>query len=95
MSKTFKPRRRKLTGPKLSGTMKTVRIDARTVIMVSVSLSDEEARKRFYERHTSMTVPEDIAVYPKTPKECFKEIPVESLEQLPSIIDDEMLPDLE
>lgn len=96
MSKTFTPRKKKLHGHTLSRTMKTVRIDNKTVIEVSISLSDEEARDRFYERHTAMKRPENTAMYPIMQKECFKEIPVGSLEDIStSIIDDEMLPDLE
>ena len=95
MSKTFKPRKKKLHGHTLSRTIKSVRIDDRTSIMVSTSISDDEARKRFYERHTTMKRPEDIDTRPMVPKECFKEVPMGSLEQLTSIIDDEMLPDLE
>ena len=95
MSKTFKPRKKKLHGHTLSRTTKSVRIDDKTVIEVSISISDEEARDRFFARHTTIKRPEDIVMYPVAQKECYKEVPMGSYEQLTSIIDDEMLPDLE
>ena len=95
MSKPFKPRRKKLTGPVIAGTMKSVRIDDRTSIMVSTSISDDEARKRFYERHTTMKRPEDIDTRPMVPKECFKEVPMGSLEDISATIDDFVIPEID
>jgi hypothetical protein len=45
----FTPRKKKIRGPVI-GTLKMVRIDHKTQIMVSVKIPDEEARERYLER---------------------------------------------
>lgn len=85
MSKHFTPRKKKLV--KLSQETKTVRIDHRTQIEVSVSLSNEEAIERYYHRHTTAIRPPEATLFPMSVKE--------SVEKLTAIIDDEMLPDIE
>lgn len=46
----YTPRRKKICGPRVIGTMKYVRIDARTEIEVDVNIPDEEARTRYLTR---------------------------------------------
>jgi len=46
----YTPRKKKIHGPSVIGAMKTIRIDAKTEIMVPVSLSDDEARQRYLAR---------------------------------------------
>lgn len=40
----------KIKGPSIVGKMKSVRIDARTQIFVSVNVSDQEAKERYLRR---------------------------------------------
>lgn len=62
---------------------KTVRVDSRTLIEVSVSLSDEEARRRYFMRHNIAPAPKNA--YPLTEAEAFKDptiIPIEDIEEI-------------
>lgn len=73
--------------------MKTIRIDSKTQIEVPVTISDEDARERFYFRNKgySRYIPV-TANYPL--KNEFKEVEVPQ-EELASIIDDSELPEIE
>jgi hypothetical protein len=95
MKKHFTPRKKKISGPIIVGAVKNVRIDSNTIIQCSTSISDEDAKERFYDRHKTAIRPEVIAMYPMTKRECYKEVPMGSVEHLAQIIDDELLPDLE
>lgn len=95
MSKPFTPRKKKPVKP--TEALKSVRIDRNTKIMVSVNLSDEDARARFYARHKQgQFSPEDNRrMYPMRTQECYKEIPVGSVEHLSQILDETNIPEIE
>ena len=69
--KRFTPRKKKPV--MLARTLKDVRIDSRTIIQVSTSISDEDARDRFYLRHKQAQRPPDKYLHPLLIKECYKE----------------------
>lgn len=94
MSKPFKPRKKRLQVIPKENTMKSVRIDEKTVIMVNLAITDEEARIRYLQRHTPPQ-PYPLRVYPLTEKECYKEVPIGTVEHLAQIIDDTELPETE
>ena len=82
MVKAFTPRKKKPVKV-LDKRTKTVRIDANTLIEVSVSISDVEARRRYFVRHN--ITPEPKNAYPLTEDEVFKEpklIPIEDIEEI-------------
>ena len=59
------------------------RIVARTLIELSVSISDEEARRRYLVRHSITPMLKNA--YPLTEEEVFKEpklIPIEDIEEI-------------
>jgi len=72
--KNYTPRKKKEV--KLVIPTKLVRIDHRTQIEVSVDIPDDVAIERYYQRHTTVTRPPEIAQYPLTKEECF-EVPNE------------------
>ncbi len=78
MTDSYTPRKKKIQGPLVKGAMKKVRIDAKTEIMVDVTIPDDVAINRYYERHKTAIRP-----------------PTDELEELASIVDDSLLPDLE
>lgn len=79
MVKAFTPRKKKPIKV-LDKQTKTVRIDANTLIEVSVSIPDEVARQRYFERHkivgNSFFSKQG---YPLTPKEA---VPLEEIEDI-------------
>ncbi len=95
MKAHFEPRRRKISGPPMSGNQKSVRIDRNTLICVSASIPDQEAIDRYNMRHNSKKYPSAVNLTPITPDEALKEIPMGSIEELSQIIDDSNLPEIE
>ena len=89
----YTPRHKKFVPPS-KGT-KLVRIDFRTQVEVSVSITDEQARERYYARHKIEPVPDNLALYPIPIAECFKEIPSGSLEEMEIMADDSNLTEAE
>ena len=73
---------------------KIVRIDARTSIEVLKDIPDDEARRRYWQKH-NIPPPPPVAESPLTVKEAFKEIPVGTVEHLAQIIDDTELMETE
>lgn len=77
--------------------MKSVRIDANTIICVDASIPDEEARERFLSRYKCGPRVMDRYVPPviknDMEKERNREKGVGTLEDLESIIDESMKPD--
>ncbi len=88
MRNHFTPRRKKLTGPSVVGKMKSVRIDANTLIYVSASISDEEARNRYIKRYKSGNRPPEFYMPPKIKNEISKDIDPDSLEELRTPVED-------
>ena len=95
--KPFTPRKKKLHKPKVTGKMRSVRIDAKTIICVDASLSDEEARERFLSRYRCGCYGPERYMPPKIKsdmeKERSREVGMGTLEELESIIDETMKPD--
>lgn len=88
----FEPRRKKLSGPRIVGTMKRVRIDARTEIMVPSDMPDDVARQRFFNKINRIR-PSEPAILNEVKKEMIEderlngeEIPVGSLEEMETAI---------
>lgn len=77
--------------------MKSVRIDANTIICVDASVSDEEARDRFIMRHSSGSRAPNYYMPPKIKddmeKERDREVGMGTLEELESVIDETLKPD--
>jgi hypothetical protein len=75
---------------------KIVRIDDKTSIQVSTSIPDDEARRRYWQRHTpAPPMFKPMREYPLTVKGAFKEVPMGTVEHLAQIIDDSELPETE
>jgi hypothetical protein len=83
-SRHWTPRQKKLL--KLSRETKIVRIDSRTQIEVSVSITDGEARERYHMRH-DFAPDAHRNQYPMRPEECIKEIPVGDIQDLEAVIE--------
>jgi len=66
---TFPSRSRRKKPVKLLGATKIVRINASTQVEVSVSLSEEEAKRRYIARHTPPERKITAIGYPLTPDE--------------------------
>jgi hypothetical protein len=64
---------------KLAHRTKTVKIDERTSIEVSVSISDEDARERFWLRNKTYPHPKPVILYPK-------EIPINDISELEELM---------
>lgn len=82
MTKAFTPRKKKPVKV-LDKRTKTVRIDANTLVEVSVSIPDEVAKQRYYERH--QPPPRSSWKQPLTPKEAVREpeeVPLEAIEDI-------------
>jgi hypothetical protein len=86
----YTPRKKKkLSGPILCGKMKLIRIDFRTEIEVPVSMSNEDAIERYYQRHKDTVRPSDALRRPLTEDEC--EVPQDELQAV--LVNDEDLPE--
>jgi len=96
MSKHYTPRQKKLHGvPSVKG-MKSVRIDDKTVIMVAIAISDDDARERFLNRYKAGSRPADTYMPPKIKDEIAQaEISVGSLEDLASVVDESLTVEIE
>ena len=69
--------------------MKSVRIDDKTVIMVTTAISDEDARERFLKRYAQGPRSSDTYMPPKIKEEIIQaEISIGSLEDLQAIVDE-------
>lgn len=82
MVKAFMPRKKKPIKV-LDKQTKTVRIDANTLIEVSVSIPDEVARQRYFDRH--QPPPRPTWKQPLTLKEAVREpeeVPLEAIEDI-------------
>ena len=88
MKKHFIPRKKKLHGPVITGAMKNVRIDSNTIIQCSASISDEDARERFYNNH------KDEILHPIKKEHVKKKVRMGLIEDFLSF-DRELLPDVE
>ena len=88
----FIPRKKKVHAPEITGTMKYVRIDGRTQIMVNANIPDDQARTSYFERLNRSLHGSDIARIANTPnmpvKEEFRE-PDEVIDEIEAIIEDE------
>ena len=91
----FHPRKKKLSGPKVAGAMKSVRINSNTIICVPASLSDEEAKERFLKRTGVGCKAPDFYIPPIVKQDLAKVESVGLLEDLEGIVDETMKPDLE
>jgi len=60
--KSYTPRKKRKVKPVIQ--TKLVRIDHKTQIEVSVSIPDDVAIERYYERHKTVTRPPGVAQYP-------------------------------
>ena len=89
----YTPRQKRII-PSSKGT-KLVRIDFRTQVEVPVSIPDEQARERYYERYNIVPVPENLDLYPVSVADCFKEIPSGSLEEISVMADETNLTEIE
>ncbi len=87
--KHYIPRKKKPV--KLSEKMKMVRVDWRTQIEVSVSISDKDAINRYYQRHTTIQRPPEPEEHIIPKDECF-EIPQT---ELAAVVDDSNLLEIE
>jgi hypothetical protein len=86
----YTPRKKKkLSGPTLCGKTKLIRIDHRTEIEVPVSMSNDVAIERYYQRHKDAVRPSDALRRPLTEDEC--EAPQEELQAV--LVNDDNLPD--
>jgi len=93
--KPFNPRKkRNHVIPKMDD-MKSVRIDAHTLICVSKAITDDEARERFHSRYNSNPYPPDYYSPPRMQDEVVQIKGVGSLEDMVAIEDDILLPDME
>jgi len=84
MVKAFTPRKKKPVKV-LDKQTKTVRIDANTLIEVSVSIPDDVARERYYERHKIVVKPFWKREQPLTMDDALKkpkEVPIEQIEDV-------------
>jgi hypothetical protein len=79
---------------KLSAQTKIIRIDSKTQIEVSTSISDDDARERYYSRHVEMQAYPRILHYPLTTDQAYK-MPPGSQERLADIVDEVDIPDEE
>ena len=68
--KSYTPRKKREKKPVIQ--TKLVRVDHRTQIEVSVSIPDDVAIERYYQRHTTVTRPPVAAQHPLTKDECFE-----------------------
>jgi len=70
--KDYTPRKKKEV--KLAIQTKLVRINHRTQIEVSVSIPDDVAIERYYQRHTTAVRPSDVLKYmhPVPKEECYE-----------------------
>ena len=96
MSKHYTPRQKKLHGvPSVKG-MKSVRVDDRTVIMVTTAISDDDARERFLKRYKMGPRSSDTYMPPKIKEEIAQaEISVGSLEDLQAVVDETLTVEIE
>ena len=82
------PKQKKLHGvPSVKG-MKSVRVDDRTVIMVTTAISDDDARERFLKRYKMGPRSSDTYMPPKIKAEIAQVESMGSLEDLEAVIDD-------
>lgn len=88
MSKSYTPRQKKLHVIPSSKGMKSIRIDDRTVIMVTTAISDEDARERFLKRYKAGLKPPDTYMPPAIKNELAKIQSMGSLEDLQAVIDE-------
>ena len=94
MSHYFTPTKKRHGIIKPVGPTKIIRIDSRTQIEVSASIPDNVAIARFNEKNRAYLMYGNRT--PNNPvKDEFKEIPMGSIEELASIIDDGALPETE
>lgn len=68
--------------------MKSVRIDDKIVIMVALSISDDDARERFLKRYAQGPRSSDTYMPPKIKEELARVENVGSLEDLEAVIDE-------
>lgn len=88
MKKHFTPRKKKISGPIIVGAVKNVRIDSNTIIQCSTSISDEDARERFYNNH------KDEILHPIKKEHVKKKVHMGLIEDFLNM-DDYLLPELE
>lgn len=93
---SFHPRRKTHHKPIVTGKMKTVRIDVRTVIMVSENIPDDDARANYLSRiNRGSRAPVDVKAPIPVPEDVVEEVSMGSLEDLQAIVDETVLPDTE
>ena len=94
MKHYFEPRKKKLHGITVVGATKIIRIDSRTQIEVSASIPDNVAIARYNEKHRALFLYDTRT--PNNPvKAEFREIPVGSIEDLASVVEDLTAPETE
>lgn len=91
--KSYTPKKKRIISTRVIGAMKVVRVDHRTEIMVSVDISDADARERYLNRLEASKV--HGYGYIKKAVEAPKEIPLGSLEELAAVMDDSISPETE
>jgi hypothetical protein len=76
--------------------MKSVRVNANTIILVNKSIPDNEARERYLKRYSIVPKAPETYMPPKIKEDIQREIPVGSMEELGSLVEDmEALADTE
>jgi hypothetical protein len=91
--KPFTPRQKHVhVVPKMKD-MKSVRINANTLILVNRNVPDDDARERYLKRYKSGPKAPDYYVPAKIREEMAKVSNVGTLEELEAIVDETMKPD--
>lgn len=89
------PKQKKLHGvPSVKG-MKSVRVDDRTVIMVTTAISDDDARERFLKRYAQGPRSSDTYMPPKIKEEIAQVESMGSLEDLQAVVDETLTVEIE
>lgn len=86
--KPFTPRQKHVHVVPKTKLMKSVRINANTIIMVDKSVPDEEARERYLKRYNLGPKAPVSYIPPRIKEDIQKEIPVGSMEELGSLVED-------
>lgn len=94
--KAFTPRQKHVHVVPKTKDMKSVRVNANTIILVNKRIPDDEARERYLKRYSSGPKSPDYYMPPKIGENIPKEIPIGSMEEMGSLVENmEALADTE
>lgn len=91
--RSFTPRTKHVHVVPKTKDMKSVRINANTLILINRNIPDEDARERYLKRYSTGPKSPDYYLPPKIREELAQVQNVGTLEELESIVDETMKPD--